>query len=361
MCGIISVNRYDTLPARKMVARLYRKQKTRGQEGFGFVSFRAGQLEEFRKSEEEGPILEELKKTVGNEILFHHRNPTSTPNFWETAHPIHVSHESLKHDYYVVHNGSINDIDNKKYHDEHVKAGFIYSTLVKNQWTTSKGSVYTMESKWNDSEMFAIELAKDLDKGQAGIRHVWGKIAFVCIQTTKEGAPVSKFWGRNCGSPLKTFYHTNFTSVTSEGKGTEVPVDTLYIHDYTSNKITSKSYFVGYHYEYKGNYDHNEAEWDKDTKTWTTKKKPALIEQHGNGVLDEMFASHLPIDQVAIEKEEADIKRFTEIADQLHEVKKQLEEDIDVEERGYLLNHAANLEMILDEISARYPTIKALG
>ena len=347
MCGIIWLKRLDNLPARKMVAKLYRKQQARGKEGFGFVSFRANKIEKFRKSEEEAPLLTELAETMGSEILFHHRNPTSTPNFWETAHPIRVSNKDLKHDYYVVHNGSVNDTDNKKYHAEHIKAGFVYSTSIKNNWTTMEGNSYFTEEKWNDSEVFAIELVKDLDGWQKGIRHIWGKVAFVCIQTTKEGVPVTLFWGRNSGSPLNIFYHKNFMALTSEGKGSEVPVNNLFSYDYTSGKTNFKGYDVGYHYEYKAA-DYSHKEWDSDKHNWVDKKNNV-----GAGYFSRPTLPRPPL----LNAGDVDLEKFIEVDNQLKEVKKQLEADMDDEERGYLMNHALSLEGILKDLESKYPTV----
>lgn len=249
MCGIIYALRLDGHSAVKLVKKQYERQKQRGKEGFGYVTTKDRLITDYCRATTEGKIMEELgnrKKEQVSEVMFHHRFPTSTPNFHEAAHPIWVSHESLKYDYFVVHNGVIwND---ETFKEEHDRLGFKYQTLLQQQWVGREG-VITTEEKWNDSEVFAIELARDLDKGGTGVK-VRGSIAFICMQAEKStGKTVKLFFGRNTSNPLK-YLHTEgkYIQIASELAGTECKPDHLYVLNYDTMKITEDFYCIGYGY-----------------------------------------------------------------------------------------------------------------
>lgn len=247
MCGIIYNLRFDGHTPIKMLRKQYDRQKSRGREGFGYVSSRKGVITDYCRATKEKGIFEELDKQQKekiDEIMFHHRFPTSTPNFHEAAHPIWVSHKSLKYDYFVVHNGVINNDDElKKKHDE---LGFKYQTLLQQQWVGREGVIIS-EEKWNDSEAFAIELARDLDGAKAGLRHVRGSIAFVCMQSEKKsGKNVKLFFGHNSSNPLKIKNVPNrYIQIASENDGEVCIIDHLYEMNYQDFKITDKFYCIG--------------------------------------------------------------------------------------------------------------------
>src|SRR5688572_20172174 len=109
MCGIIYARRFDGKAVGEIVAKRYRAQRSRGHAGFGYAA--VGEAVAVRRAEIERHILEPLTASRASEILFHHRLPTSTPNVLDATHPIVVSHVSLTHEYYVVHNGIIDNAD----------------------------------------------------------------------------------------------------------------------------------------------------------------------------------------------------------------------------------------------------------
>lgn len=250
MCGLIFVKRLDARKANKMTAKRYRRQKSRGQEGFGFIAIENGKIAEYKRTQTEKEILDSLELQTASEILFHHRFPTSTPNFANSAHPIKVSHPTLKYDYYLIHNGIIFGDDELK--EQHEALGFIYNTKVECTWTSQGNTVFS-EVKWNDSEALAIELARNLDIGGEGI-DVEGSIAFICLQVHKETKQVVKlFFGHNSGSPLLLDKSKKqFITLTSEGHGETVKVDQLYSLDYATNKISHRDYKIGQEYKYTG-------------------------------------------------------------------------------------------------------------
>jgi hypothetical protein len=245
MCGIILVRRYDGLSARRMVEKRYRKQKSRGVEGFGLAAISGGKVVDYYRCETESDILKRLHEQKGGEILMHHRKPTSTPNFWETAHPIYIEHESLKHDYMIVHNGVIHNADELR--KEHDKLKFEYKTDVVQQWITKGKKEREILKKFNDSETFAIELARDLDGEQKGIDHVTGTIAFVALKLEKgdSGVVLQSFWGHNYGNPL-TFEQSKYHFCVSSEGGKEIKEHLLFTYDYAKNDITFKEYRLGH-------------------------------------------------------------------------------------------------------------------
>lgn len=244
MCGIVFIRRFDKkASASKMVIKRYKAQKARGSEGFGFIALADGKMTEYVRTETEADILKHLEAVETPDVIFHHRYPTSTPNFSQAAHPIKVSHASLKHDYYVIHNGVIwND---KALKAKHEKLGFVYTTEIVQQYQ-SEGKTIFEDRVFNDSEALAIELALDIDGDGIGV-DVSGSIAFVALQTEKGSSKATKiFFGRNDGSPLKLEkVNGSFMSLTSAGSGQYVPIDKLFSVDYHTNKITSRDYIVG--------------------------------------------------------------------------------------------------------------------
>lgn len=262
MCGILFSKRFDGKLARKLINKRYQTQKTRGQEGFGFVEIQNGIVGQEFRSEEEKDIETCLKGSEAEEILFHHRFPTSTPNFVEATHPIRVSNKILKYDYYVVHNGIIsNDSELKQKHNV---MGFKYTTEMSKTYTT-RGNVYE-ESMWNDSEALAIDFALAVETGKK--MEAKGSIAIVALQFDKKTKKaVALYYGRNLGSPLKQEFNDAFLCLSSE-TGTLLMQNILFKFDYMTNTITESDMDIGifndyvypssgynFHNDYKGVYD----------------------------------------------------------------------------------------------------------
>lgn len=245
MCGLVGIIRLDGHDARKTALKRYDAQSHRGSDGFGFVAIKDDVMIKHERSETEDEIKALLALAPCDTLIFHHRIPTSTPNLKECNHPIKVSHSSLSHDYYVIHNGIIWDAESKRLKDKHEKQGFTYTTEVKFTAHVGDRSI-PIQTKWNDSEALAIELAQDVDKDGDGIV-AEGSIAFIAIKVNKETGKIANiFWGTNGGSPLK-FFEVRDTMITicSEGAGEEVKEHTLYSLDFTSGEISDKPYKVG--------------------------------------------------------------------------------------------------------------------
>lgn len=256
MCGIIYVKREDGIPANRMVEKRYQAQKTRGKEGFGYVSLENGVIKDYFRSSEEIDILEALETDPSTEILFHHRFPTSTENYAEAAHPIKIVHESLEYDYYMVHNGVISN--DKELKEEFSAIGYKYSTELTYSvfsWAKKLLSVY----KWNDSESLGIDLALAIESGQTKIKSK-GSIAFIMIQTEKGSANAkSMFFGRNDSNPLKIdFISKCYLALTSAGNGKDVDPHTLFKLDYSTGEISESLLEIGYKYTNKYSYSPKE-------------------------------------------------------------------------------------------------------
>lgn len=248
MCGLIWARRVDNVPASKMIWKRYINQKSRGSEGFGFVAIDGNKVIKYYRAEKETDIEKALKELTTCDILFHHRMPTSTPNFSVSAHPIKVTHDSLKYDYYVIHNGII--YNDEEYKTEHEKLGFKYTTEVVQKWRAG-GNTLREVRQWNDSETLAIELARSIDREGTGI-DLRGSIAFMMIQVEKTTNIVKNlYFGRNAQNPLKIeIAKGKFCAVTSAGGGESLKTHTLYSIDYATNEVKERPYTIGKDYEY---------------------------------------------------------------------------------------------------------------
>jgi len=261
MCGITFVHKADKKPANKSIMKRYRDQKHRGSDGFGFLAIHNGKLKSYKRAKLESQIEDMLNKEEAQTVLFHHRYPTSTPNFKESAHPIKVSSIDLTFDYYVVHNGIITNADDLK--EKHEALGFVYNTEITKKFLTSDTTY--KESMFNDSEALAIELALTIDKGTMSIE-AKGSIAFIVAQVHKSTNKVLGLWyGRNDGSPLKISKNKDFISIGSETEGQTVPannsifrldIEKMTVSEYSFNIPLYQVYSsqsIGFH-TYENNY-----------------------------------------------------------------------------------------------------------
>lgn len=355
MCGIIVCKRFDGIPARGIIEQQYKNQKSRGIKGFGFVSMKDEKVEQFVKSADEANILKALRETTSDHVLFHHRNPTSTPNVWEAAHPILVESDSLKYNYLVMHNGSIKNTLTLK--AQHEKEGFVYRTQLNRVSISRAGTIYPEAPMWNDSESLAIELAKDLDDKCAGIDEPEGTIAFVAMQIEKKTLKVRKlFWGRNYQGSLIFQSNDRLMLISSEGKGKQIETETLFWLDYAKNVYDSKRYTVG------GISSYPERKWNADKHEYET--PPPTLGLLGSPkaedltYLDSLFRNeHLPT--IGNNRSfDGDVSALVRIQSQLKEVRRKLTEDeLDLEERASLDRSRISLDRALEALAAKYPKL----
>lgn len=267
MCGIIGVISKNNRRVGKDVLAKYEIQKSRGREGFGYCAFDKKFIRVERSEDEQG-IMRKLKHDNSPLVVFHHRFPTSTINVEECTHPIYVSNEELDFNYYVVHNGVLRNEDELK--PKHEKLGYVYNTELHYSSKSSykshiTGQEYKSEVKdsveFNDSESLAIELARYLDGMTHKIDCV-GTIAFICLQTTKEGKFVKLHYGHNSGNPLMIEEDKDNIYIKSVG-GKAIEEDIIYTYTYKDDGTVEESQVsidIGYTTEYNrtnGNKDHD--------------------------------------------------------------------------------------------------------
>lgn len=246
MCGIIHCKTKSGV-AKNMVLKRFQKQKARGTQGFGFVEIEKGSIISEVRTQTEAEILQKLNTSTADEIMFHHRFPTSTPNVIESTHPIKVTNSNLIYNYYVIHNGIImNDTDLRT---KHLKSGFQYNTEIKKQWIT-KQNIYE-KTIWNDSEALAIDFALAIENDTD--LEANGSIAIIALQFEKEtGKAVALYYGRNEGNPLKVENDRNFFALSSE-IGKDIKANVLHRFDYDTSIVTSEKKNIGIYHNYVSN------------------------------------------------------------------------------------------------------------
>ena len=234
MCGLTCVFSKKNGAVGQQVYRLYKKQETRGKEGFGFLTMDADwNLTGVFRYKYDFEFREALFKCKAPIILGHHRMPTSTKNTLGTTHPFFVSHPELKYDYYWAHNGGISNKDSLK--KEHNTQGYEYkSEFIEHSYAIYNDGVTESLSAgathFNDSECLAVEMSKyaeDLTK-EVGIK---GAAAFWGIALEKGTKKVVSFYyGKNNGRDLCTASNKKYWSLTSI-TGNEVEALKLFSRD----------------------------------------------------------------------------------------------------------------------------------
>lgn len=224
MCGILYSR--DKTDVGMRVKELFENQKSRGTDGFGILEVLTDVKVNHNKIKVsrfvyEKDAIEYLSQSKANEILFHHRIPTSTKNSVKTNHPIIASNDIYENKYYLIHNGIISNCNELK--EEHEKLGIKYNTIEKD--------------KFNDSESLLHELVLIIE-GYKKESDIVGSLAFIMLQTDKSNNPKNLFFGRN-GNPLSLFELEN--SITLRSLGSEnIESDKLFNYDYKTGKITHK-------------------------------------------------------------------------------------------------------------------------
>lgn len=239
MCGLVYVLRKDGRPAYKSVLKRYRAQAERGKEGFGYVAIKNNEVVSYKRAPTEREIIDALTKEDANEILFHHRNPTSISNIEEAAHPILIENEMLRYQYFFVHNGVIrNDKELKKKHEE---LGFLYSTeAMLGLMPRTSENIYSRGSMWNDSEALAIETALAVEDLQHQI-DTEGPAAAICIQTDKKRV-LNRFFFRNNANPLVFHEDKVLVTLTSTGNGATVQPTGIHRLSKSGHELFGKIY-----------------------------------------------------------------------------------------------------------------------
>lgn len=250
MCGIIWLRTKTKKPCIKKLRKMYHNQQHRGQNGYGFVEVIDNTVGELQRTQTEKEVMHLLYPSQAKEVLFHHRIPTSTPNVPESNHPIPVSHKDLKYDYIVVHNGMIRNT--AQLETKFLAEGYKLTTGVTEVLYCGK-KYYPSEkahTKYNDSEYFAIDIARAIENEDTKKIESDGSIAFIALQVEKDTRKaVNLYFGRNT-NPLNLQVTDHLMSLSSEGEGKEVVPHKLHCLNYKTGDITTvRDLDIGYNYK----------------------------------------------------------------------------------------------------------------
>lgn len=219
MCGIVYRKSLENRNISIDVLQLYKNQRSRGFEGFGFFDPNRKSL---THKTDEREMVKKLKAYNSTELLFHHRLPTSTKNVLNACHPFKVTIDNK--DFVIVHNGYLSNEYELK--EKHEKLGYTYTSEQP-------------DGTFNDSEALAYDIALYLAGKQRKL-HAKGVIAFIAYTSEK------LYFGRNT-NPLYCHITDKNITIRSEGRGFLIEPDTLYtLH---KNKLTKRKLIIP-NYEY---------------------------------------------------------------------------------------------------------------
>lgn len=236
MCGLIAAINVskdkNKKPVNQHMIDMYENQYRRGTEGYGIIHLNKDLKVNLLRATEPTKFMYDLYNNKSAMMFAHHRHPTSTPNKLEQTHPIFVSNEWMKYDYYVSHNGIITNCDELK--KEHEGRGIQYTTEIKTpteeKKTTEYGyctTTYFGRNKFNDSESIAVEMALFLEGLKENVAFKGGA-AFTIVQVDKKTKKAVAFhWGRH-NNPLNFQRLNGIIQIASEGPGKAIDEDTIY-------------------------------------------------------------------------------------------------------------------------------------
>ncbi len=237
MCGIIGILRKkETKKGNTQVAEavqeIFEDQASRGTQGFGITKIEnKGTILTKRKTQLLSALLD-LRLDCGGAkgIVMHHRQPTSSPNKLSQTHPIFVSNPLLQNDYLVVHNGVMQNEDERKV--EHEKLGFKYTTQLAGK---EKG----FPNDFNDSEAIAIDFAMAIEELEQIIMSR-GSAALIAIQLDKNTGKALKIHLWRGTNPLNYLETEEAFFFSSTGPGEALRTETLLTIDIETNTTLEK-------------------------------------------------------------------------------------------------------------------------
>jgi predicted glutamine amidotransferase len=249
MCGLVYGHSLTKQPVNSYILEQYKKQRSRGTEGFGVFD---GQYNHLIHHPSEKGIKRWLKRYESNILMFHHRNPTSTINVRRACHPFSTGDYFGDNEYILIHNGYIWNADDRFV--EHQEMGIQYKSLLQ-------------DLTFNDSEAllwdFALYMEGKIDKVEAG-----GAIAFIAVKLT-DGELTNLYFGRNT-NPLHMENTDKGLFLASEGKGQMIDSYTLYDYKYADNMYSMTDLALGSRYaptKYSGfqsNMPYGPSSWEDD-------------------------------------------------------------------------------------------------
>ncbi|HEY1645031.1 MAG TPA: hypothetical protein VGF75_01445 [Candidatus Saccharimonadales bacterium] len=220
MCGIVSKLNFDGSAVNNDILEQYDAQKDRGTQGFGLFD---GQEMHLIRTASEDKILKWLCRYDSNFILFHHRWPTSTINVARAAHPMSTGKYFGKKQYVMVHNGVIRNAD--ELYVDHQESGIEYRTMLP-------------DLTFNDSEALLWDLALTLEGKQKKLK-TEGNMAFVILELENRKL-LKMHFGRSTSRPLRMYRDKETLELSSEGRGDNIEINTLYSYNYALKRLTNK-------------------------------------------------------------------------------------------------------------------------
>ena len=336
MCGLIAAfNKKGNV--NDWIVNQFEDQHSRGTRGFGSILIDKSGHKILRACETTKALLD-LYLNPAEAIIFHHRIPTSTDNWMDQTHPIKVSNGSLKHDYLIIHNGVISNDDELK--AKHEALGFVYNTEYLNGFK---------QSQYNDSEAFAIEIARFIEKQEDEL-DIQGSFAFIAAAVSKdkkdEGKVNRVFFGRNNGNPLNLSSSNKKIRISSEGEGDEVSPFFLYSfnphgeYKFDKRKMPVKAISkpevvnttIGFVDKSKPSILKEEYDWDGYYGTYDRRSGyerkwenedndlPPTLEGEAKKIADECIADALVVINAFLEDTVGDSAYATEVSDAIGDV-----------------------------------------
>jgi predicted glutamine amidotransferase len=189
-----------------------------------------------------------LDKSQYDEVIFHHRLPTSTQNTLRSAHPFVIEISDKR--YYFVHNGVIQNANQLK--ERHARQGIVYSS--------AEGDSF------NDSEALAWDLCLWLS-GRQQVVEAQGSVAFVCLAVDKKTSRAERlYFYRNSGAELKAYTDKTLFLLASEGNYTLLEENRLYFWDYGRRQIRRGKY-LDIHIPVSITYTYDYSDFDEEIET----------------------------------------------------------------------------------------------
>ena len=238
MCGIVAAFDKEANVNNDVLLQ-FEDQSSRGTNGFGSIFFDETGAYDIDRSTGQIKAIIDVKLREAKQLIFHHRQPSSSKNKISQTHPIWIDSGTLKHKYIIVHNGVIYNSDEiREYHEEEL--GYNYSTL-----KDDVGYGGQVEKMYNDSEVLGYEIARFIE-GQSKHIQSAGSAAFIIVQVDKKSDKIIKiFFGRNSRNPLNMASNgrTRIT-LSSEGKGANIKEDMIYSFTPNNYKISKKKMLI---------------------------------------------------------------------------------------------------------------------
>jgi len=219
MCGLIYARSVFPLP---FIRKQYLEQKSRGSNGFGYIALQNGKIvENIRLKYEHETLHSLLKQKNADEIMFHHRAPTSTPNLEYCNHPIIA--EKKDKNFALIHNGIISNCHELK--AKHEKEGIAYKTIIENQFNDSESLLHELIGNITDEKLIEAE----------------GSFAFILMEYNKDNTASKLYYGTNGTCPLyETKMGTKHYIASQLYNGDFLKKDTLYLYDYETKTYSQK-------------------------------------------------------------------------------------------------------------------------